>query len=293
MVEVSPSSVEEQPKVRRAHVIAVWASCTVLGGLLLALPDRGPRLFSLSDAHGPGVVDTVGALLAAAGSALAWWWIWRDRRRLAAAPLWWQLCAPIAGGLGLGLVVASVFGDFPLWWAVGAVLVTLVQVGLFVSVAGIGAHRPTRVRVTGYVTRGTGDNLEVLVFEYPTTPGAHLPGGGVQPGELLNDAMVRETFEETGVAGPLTVLSVVGVQSGRFEDTRRPYLNVFFHLRTEDDRAQWPHTVIGDVGVWDTGMVVTCRFLPFAKAREVLRDTGISQHAFLDLLHASGAHPLA
>ena len=43
-----PSTVEEQPKVRRAHVIAVWASCTLLGGLLLALPDDGPRLLSFS-----------------------------------------------------------------------------------------------------------------------------------------------------------------------------------------------------------------------------------------------------
>ncbi|MFC7762259.1 hypothetical protein ACFQY4_32650 [Catellatospora bangladeshensis] len=72
--------------MRRTHVIAVWAACTVVGGFLLALPDDGPRLISFSEAHGPGLLDTVGALLIAAGSALAWWWIWRDRRRLAAAP---------------------------------------------------------------------------------------------------------------------------------------------------------------------------------------------------------------
>lgn len=288
-----PSSVEELPKVRRAHVIAAWAICTLLGGALLALPDDGPRLISFSDAHGPGLLDTIGAVLALAGSALAWWWIWRDRRRMSAAPLWWQITAPIAGGLGLGLVVASVFGDFALWWAVGAVLVTLVQVGLFVSVSGIGAHRPTRVRVTGYVTRGANDALEVLIFEYPSTPGTHLPGGGVERGELLNDAMVRETYEETGVSGALSVLGVVGVQSGRFADTRRPYLNVYFHVRTDDDRSQWRHTVIGDPGVWDTGLVVTCRFIPLAKARELLRDTGNAQHAFLDLLAVPAANPLS
>jgi 8-oxo-dGTP pyrophosphatase MutT (NUDIX family) len=287
-----PSSVEEQPKVRRAHIIATWVICTLLGGSLLALPDRGPRLFSLSDAHGPGLVDTVGAVLVLAGAVPAWWWIWRDRRRLAAAPPWWQVGAPLSGGLGLGLVAASVFGDFPQWWAVGAALLTLVQAGLLGSVSGVGAHRPTRVRVTGYVTRGSGDALELLVFEYPSTPGTHLPGGGVEPGELLNDAMVRETYEETGVAGPLSVLSVVGVQSGRFADTRRPFLNVYFHLRTDDDRSRWQHTMVGDPGAWDTGLLLTCRFIPLGRAHELLRDTGNTQHAFLHLLTAPAPDPI-
>ncbi|BCJ74007.1 hypothetical protein CS0771_35510 [Catellatospora sp. IY07-71] len=293
MVDPSPSPVEEPPKVRRTHVIAVWAACTLVGGFLLALPDDGPRLISFSEAHGPGLLDTVGALLIAAGSALAWWWIWRDRRRLAAAPLWWQVAAPISGGLGLGLITASVLADFHLWWAIGALLVTLVQIGLFVSVSGIGAHRPTRVRVTGYVTRGEGDDMQLLVFEYADHPGTHLPGGGVERGELLNDAMVRETYEETGITGPLTVVSVVGVQSGRFTDTRRPYLNVYFHLHTDDPRRTWPHTMIGDPGVWDTGAPVTATFIPVPQARDLLRTTGNHQHAFLHLLPTATTHPLS
>jgi hypothetical protein len=95
------------------------------------------------------------------------------------------------------------------------------------------------------------------------------------------------------VTGPLTVLSVVGVQSGRFPDTRRPFLNVYFHLRTDDDRPRWQHTVIGDPGVWDTGATVVCRFITLRQARELLRDTGNAQHAFLDLLPTSPRVDLA
>ena len=105
----------------------------VVGVVLIALPDSGPRLFSFSREHGPGPVDALGALLL----ILAWLllarqtWLRRDRLvRYASRP---AFQAGVFGlGFGAGLVVASAVGDFAGWWAVGAALLVLVQLPAFV-----------------------------------------------------------------------------------------------------------------------------------------------------------------
>ena len=111
----------------------VFALLACPGLVLVALPDDGPRLFSLSGAHGPSALDGAGIGLVMAGWLVLLSPAWRRRHlitRHAGHPLF-DLGAGLFG-LGIGLVVASVVGDFAGWWAVGAALLGLVQLGALV-----------------------------------------------------------------------------------------------------------------------------------------------------------------
>ena len=92
--------------------VVLYVARLIGGGVLVAVPDEGLRLVSVSREHGPGLLDAVGALLATAGSLLLLWGLWARRRVLASrsgtAPF--QL-AVFTLGIGLGLLVASVFSE--------------------------------------------------------------------------------------------------------------------------------------------------------------------------------------
>ncbi len=120
---MATSRVEQPSEARTARRrLSAWAVLSVLGALVVSLPDTGPRLFSLSPAHGPSAVDALGIVLALAGWAtfLAAAWHSRDRVRARVATPGFAVCA-FTLGLGLGLVVASV-SVYAHWWAVGVVL---------------------------------------------------------------------------------------------------------------------------------------------------------------------------
>lgn len=60
-----------------------------------------------------------------------------------------------------------------------------------------------RVRVAAYVLRRrAGRSAEPLVFDHDADPppGTHVPAGGVVPKEPLDEAVLREVAEETGMA---------------------------------------------------------------------------------------------
>ena len=110
--------------------LLVWAACSAIGAVVVALPDRGPRLVSFSRAHGPSAVDAVGAAVMLAGWAVFAAALWRRRgvvRRAATGPL---VLAGFALGLGVGLVVASAAADYAYWWAIGAGVLVAAQLFL-------------------------------------------------------------------------------------------------------------------------------------------------------------------
>jgi len=104
-----------------------WLVCSAAGVTLLVLPDTGPQLITFSEAHGPGLLDSASVVLLLVGTFFFWRHLWRGRASfIPIRPMW-----TFALGLGAGLVIASVLGDFGAWWAVGAALLVLVQAVLF------------------------------------------------------------------------------------------------------------------------------------------------------------------
>ena len=106
-------------------LLLLWAVLTLAGSVLIALPDTGPALVTMSGEHAPGLVDSAGALLVLAGFGVLLSVIVRRRQtvisylsmrpgRLAAVTF--------LGGTGLGLTLAGVFTDFWWWWLIGALL---------------------------------------------------------------------------------------------------------------------------------------------------------------------------
>ena len=105
--------------------------CGILFALALVLfvvpaSAEGPVLVSVSAGHGLSLVDVAALAPLLAGTALLAGGLWRRRQGLDAALSrrpWPARAAAVVAGLGLGLLVASVFAFF-WWWAIGAALLT-------------------------------------------------------------------------------------------------------------------------------------------------------------------------
>jgi ADP-ribose pyrophosphatase YjhB (NUDIX family) len=120
---------------------------------------------------------------------------------------------------------------------------------------------PPRVRVAAYVIRSS-PHPELLIFQVvgDEEAGLQIPAGGVDPGETLHSAVVREVDEETGLTG-LTVLDELTTDSAPHPRTGRPRLTTFFHLRAPEGTPNaWTHRVHGDGN--DAGQLFACRFAP-------------------------------
>ncbi|WP_119291273.1 NUDIX domain-containing protein [Streptomyces sp. YIM 130001] len=118
-----------------------------------------------------------------------------------------------------------------------------------------------RIRVAAYITRHR-TLPELLVFGHVGVPeaGTQVPAGGVESGEALQDAVLRETVEETGLR-TATLLGPLAVEDRPHPDTGLPRRTTFFHLTVPPDTPDaWRHRVAG--GGEDEGMQFDCRFVP-------------------------------
>jgi hypothetical protein len=119
--------------------VLAWLVCSVLGAVVIALPDSDRRVFSLSAAHGPSAVDLLGVLLMLAGWALFLRALRRARRQ--ADPARAPGAIPLTIGVGLGLLLASVT-DYPHWWLLGAILLIAAQLAFARFVTRARPDRP-------------------------------------------------------------------------------------------------------------------------------------------------------
>lgn len=112
--------------------LAVWLVSTLIGGVIVALPDDGQPLVSFSDAHGPSLLDAAGIALAVGGWLVFITAFYRRRSsfqsRLSSSRR--MIVASFIIGLGAGLILASVVNDFTGWWVIGAAMLVCVQLWL-------------------------------------------------------------------------------------------------------------------------------------------------------------------
>jgi hypothetical protein len=119
--------------------VLIWVAGSGVGAAVVAMPDKGPRLFSFSETHGPSAVDLAGmAALVAAWLPVAVL-LWSARSRLTGRYAW---AAAILAVLGLVGLVVTIGLDLGPWWIAAAGVLVLAQ---FVALWGI-ARRPAPPR---------------------------------------------------------------------------------------------------------------------------------------------------
>jgi hypothetical protein len=110
------------------------------GIALLAAPTavEGPVLLAIGPGHALSVLDVVGVVPVVAGTCWLYTGLWQRRARLhalAAASPESAGAAIFAAGLGLGLLIASVFSSFFWWWGVGAAILAVALAGVSLAAA--------------------------------------------------------------------------------------------------------------------------------------------------------------
>jgi ADP-ribose pyrophosphatase YjhB (NUDIX family) len=129
-----------------------------------------------------------------------------------------------------------------------------------------------RPRVIVYVTRENPRTAfdELLVFDVLDRPELTgiVPGGGVEPGESLDDAVVREVQEETGLAvRPVRELGVAE-QPGRLDPRFLHETHFFQAALTRPAPEEWEHELEATSGSIESGRI-RCRWIYLRPDTEV------------------------
>lgn len=121
----------------------MWAGTTVVGAVVLALPDTGPPLLRLSETHGPSLLDSVGVLVLVAGWLPIPVLIYRSRAGV--PPLVWAGAGSLAlvGALALAVTIRR---DLGWWWVPAAAALALAQAVPLAASAAAATNRPATPR---------------------------------------------------------------------------------------------------------------------------------------------------
>lgn len=101
--------------------------------------------------------------------------------------------------------------------------------------------KPIKRKAFAYITH----QQRLLIFSHPYEPeaGLQVPAGTIEDGEKPEQAVLREAFEETGLAG-LVLDGFLGEQERDMTDFGREEIHhrYFYHLRYQGEpRAVWRH----------------------------------------------------
>lgn len=102
--------------------------------------------------------------------------------------------------------------------------------------------KPTRYKAFAYITH----QHNLLVFRHPYEPeaGIQVPAGTIEPGEMPEEAVLREAWEESGLV-ELTLATFLGEQKRDMADFGREEIHhrYFYHLHYQGElQATWRHT---------------------------------------------------
>jgi hypothetical protein len=104
-------------------------------------------------------------------------------------------------------------------------------------------------RVGAFIIRKNANSLyELLLFEHPDCEEApiQIPGGGVESGELIEAALHREIYEESGLTD-LTIVRKLGIAEISWLDTKITTRRHCFLLEASSVTCdRWEHIVHGD-----------------------------------------------
>jgi ADP-ribose pyrophosphatase YjhB (NUDIX family) len=124
---------------------------------------------------------------------------------------------------------------------------------------------------------------ELLVFDVPAQPEftAVVPGGGIDEGESVEEAAIREVQEETGLN--VTALRVLGVAEnpGRLEPN---FVHVSHYVHAPAPATPrlpdtWEHEISGEGA--ESGSLVVCRWVPVSPDGEFWGLRGAFVHALV------------
>lgn len=130
----------------------------------------------------------------------------------------------------------------------------------------------TKQKVLAYITRNNnGRPPEVLVFLHRDHPeaGLQVPGGTVDPGEDLIEAIIREVFEETGLQiKRADVVKKLGETSYQRKDIPEINQRHYFLVHIKELPDSWAH-VVHSQGA-DDGLVFLYSWMEIKQARAEL-----------------------
>ena len=110
--------------------LVVWAVGSAVGATLIALPDSDVRVFSLSQTHGPSMVDLIGMIIIVVAWIPVPALIWSHRNALRGRPARLLTLLVVVGAVALAVAIHYDLGAA--WLAPVALLVMaqLIAVGL-------------------------------------------------------------------------------------------------------------------------------------------------------------------